>query len=354
MDQFNIVQWNAQSIKNNKPFLETLLYSQKVSCALISETWLKSKDNFQISGYNIARQDRPDGYGGSCILIKNGIPFSILNCQNNNPQTQICAIQIVIDNKKINLVSIYSSPKHKTSALMWSNIFLQFSGLILIGGDFNAHHTTWGSEINNFEGRQILETVTDINLTILNDGSPTLLPRPLIRKSAIDLTLCSPTFAPNLNWSVINNTMGSIHFPILVTLNSSVNQQYTVFPNTKWNIKNADWSKYFTTSLILAQNISEDYFDSLDAENKYHVVIDIINRSAESSIPRKEIIKVNSFKCNIWWDDECKETALETNRVFKNYSNMSTYSNCIACKRAQAKASFTFKNKKKDVVELIL
>lgn len=81
MNTFNFIQWNARSIKANKAFLETALFSYRINCAIISETWLKPAESFKISGYNIIRQDRPDGKGGCCILIKQGIVFSQLPAQ---------------------------------------------------------------------------------------------------------------------------------------------------------------------------------------------------------------------------------------------------------------------------------
>ena len=50
----------------------------------------------------------------------------------------------------------------------------------------------------------------------MNDGSNTMVPHPLRNKSSVDLTLSTPSVAPYLTWNVLDDPMGSDHFPILI------------------------------------------------------------------------------------------------------------------------------------------
>lgn len=307
MDTINFLQWNIRSIKANKVFLETTLFSNKIGCALIAETWLKPTEDFNLSGYNIIRANRLDGYGGSCIIIKKGIPYTVLNCFNDNDAMQICAIKIFLKNKALTVVSLYIKPNHRMNSNKWTKTFQQFSSPLIIGGDFNAHHNAWSCEIpTDFEGEQLADAFTNSSYTLLNDGSETLINKPGCRKSAVDLTLCSPFLAPHINWSIIHASLGSNHYPILINLGSSKNHQYTIFPNSKWDIKNADWLHYYNITNILATNILQQGFNDLSTQDKYTTFIELINMSAEISIPKKGIKKVNSFKSRPWWDNDCK------------------------------------------------
>jgi exonuclease III len=69
----NIIQWNAQSIRPKRLEIESLLHQEKIHLALISETWLDPNINFHISGYNIFRTDRADGFGGVAILTHKSV-----------------------------------------------------------------------------------------------------------------------------------------------------------------------------------------------------------------------------------------------------------------------------------------
>lgn len=158
MERFSVLQWNVCSIKTRKIYLETLLFSNKIQIALLSETWLKTQEPFNIKGYDIIRCDRQDGYGGSCILIKNGIKYSNIDCSRYfNQKLQIYAAKILVYDKYITFVSIYASPNHNINMITWSYIFTEITEPYIIGGDFNAHHICWGSEITDHNGEQIID-----------------------------------------------------------------------------------------------------------------------------------------------------------------------------------------------------
>jgi hypothetical protein len=159
MDELNIIQWNARSLKANKLSFENALLHHKISIACISETWLKPYENFKINGYNILRDDRNDGYGGTSIIIKNNIPFSQVNIIHDLQDTlQLTAIEIEINYRKITIVSLYGIPKHKLPCDTWLNIIQQIKTPYLITGDFNAHAPEWGCNNIDAPGRQHTHT----------------------------------------------------------------------------------------------------------------------------------------------------------------------------------------------------
>ena len=69
--------------------------------------------------------------------------------------------------------------------------FASSSNLALVlGGDANAHHTSWGSSKINKRGEKLMELIINKNLTILNDGSITF--QNVLRCEALDITLGNP------------------------------------------------------------------------------------------------------------------------------------------------------------------
>merc|ERR1712154_624182 len=55
---------------------------------------------------------------------------------------------------------------------------------------------------------------------------------------SIDLTLCSPDIHPNFQWSTLDDTHGSDHYPITLTPETLTN---TTIPQ-HYNFKKADWT----------------------------------------------------------------------------------------------------------------
>lgn len=129
--------------------------------------------------------------------------------------------------------------------------------------------------------------ISNLQLPVLSDGSPTLFHRLNWHKSAIDLIICSPSIASNFTWLVINNSMGSNHYPILINYNSAIKSHYTLFSNSEWNIKHANWTQCYNLSNLLAKKVSLQEYNLQNVQSKYHIVANLINVAAESSIPKK-------------------------------------------------------------------
>lgn len=80
----------------------------------------------------------------------------------------------------------------------------------------NAHSPVWGSAYVRGHGSLIENILEEYDLTVINAGQPTLITPPSGSKSIIDLVICSPNLYYNLDLSVLDDTFGSDHYPILV------------------------------------------------------------------------------------------------------------------------------------------
>jgi hypothetical protein len=47
---------------------------------------------------------------------------------------------------------------------------------LIIGGDFNAEHTHWGSRLITAKGRELYQAVTDTGCEVVSTGKPTYWP----------------------------------------------------------------------------------------------------------------------------------------------------------------------------------
>ncbi|KAH8355483.1 hypothetical protein KR059_003248, partial [Drosophila kikkawai] len=71
----------------------------------------------------------------------------------------------------------------------------------VVGGDFNAWATKWGSSRTNARGRAVLETFASLDVVLLNEGSRQTLSR-AGAGSVIDLTFVSSALARHACWRI--------------------------------------------------------------------------------------------------------------------------------------------------------
>ena len=93
--KLNIFQWNAQSLKTKLIDFDVLLNREKVHIAVISETWLNEDDNIRISGYNIYRQDRSNGYGGAAIVSHHSVQTEVCHTFSNNSVINVYMLKFI-------------------------------------------------------------------------------------------------------------------------------------------------------------------------------------------------------------------------------------------------------------------
>ena len=131
---------------------------------------------------------------------------------------------------------------------------------ILITGDFNAHHPAWGSTNSDAAGKGVVDWLDSQDLVLLNDGSPTRFDSGGF--THIDLTVTSPNLATTSAWGTAPDSLGSDHYPQLVTINNWLGHGNSTQggDNIKFNYKKADWSKFrdLCTNLSLADVHSQN------------------------------------------------------------------------------------------------
>lgn len=324
-----ILQWNCRSVGVNKGELENKIKKDNLDIILLSETWLKPNDYFRISGYRVFRHDRIERGGGTAIIIKNRFDFTpIRNLNNNNIfDVEVCGIKLMLNKNIINLLSFYSPPNRIIDDQFWQFLFQNIQGEILIAGDFNGHNPAWGSVKSNRAGISILENMEKYDLIILNDGSPTMVPKPNQIQSSIDLTFATPSLAAKINWEVDDQHLGSDHLPIsvLITLDNQIYKQGNI-ANNKWKIKEADWNKYQDSMSGISSSKSDNLI------SRYNDFVDTVNKAANEAIPQKKPLTSVKASSPRWWDSECTELIREKKRAFLNYKkniNMNTYRHFI-------------------------
>lgn len=300
-----LIQWNLRSVRSKKSELIHLINKYKPSILAISETWLEPGSLFRVPGFSILRSDRRDGFGGAALLIKNNYFFkSVTLPVHNNDHIDIVAALVA----GVTYVSVYISEKDTSVIPILNNIFSHLQSPVVVLGDFNAHHSSWGAPRDDHFGIQIADLFDDLNLGVLNDGSPTRRPVPGQSRSYVDLSLCSPSLLSVLIWSILDLSYGSDHYPIVLSFPKTNNCCVKPLPPLqKYRLVKNKWDDY--TAAInnkSFQHISDNVLDN------YNKLTSNILLSANESFPLKNVAR-NKIASPPWWDAECTEAVKKRN-----------------------------------------
>lgn len=341
MNPLTILQWNPRSLRPKKPSLLHLINSHHPAVIAVAETWLKPGAHFRVPGYSCLRHDRAvSGGAGSALFIRHSLPFSQIPLPPVHPDIYVVAAKIM----DISYISIYIP--HPSSNLI-ADILHLISSIpppIMLMGDFNAHHTSWGSSKTDYYSLSLLEVVDESDLCIINDGTPTRRVSPLQDpNSAVDLTICSPSLAPLLSWQVLTQSHGSDHFPILISIPNRVIPTRNFNPSLKYRLSDVDWSS-FATCLESKINLLTPT-NSTNLIDNYSKFIESVTSSADENFPQK---KPYNYKVSTpWWDPECTAAAKKRKESEKKYNMAMTVENYLEYKENAAKATRLFTKKKR-------
>ena len=329
-NKIKFVQWNIRGIKPQKPYLQMLIDDLSPSLISIQETHLKPKDDFYVSKYHypILRNDRKDQMGGGvALLIKKEILFTPIHHQID---AELIAAKIYIKDKSISICSIYFAPNVTTNHIktVLDSLKEILTTPYIIMMDSNSHHPSWGSENTDNKGNLIADWIEENSLILLNTGEPTYMSSGG-SLTHIDLTICTPDLATDLDWTPHYDLYNSDHFPIMIgtTETETINNDAP-----KWNIDKADW-KLFTDNLKL-----DETFDN--PHNACDQIVKTFKSAAENAIPLK--LPQKTRPSSYWWTAECTKRKKDKNKALYRYKKqLGNLDLWIAFKKARAKFRIT-------------
>lgn len=312
-----------------------------IDIIVVSELWLKPDENFVLKGFNLIKKCRIDGHGGVGIFIRQGIFYTEVDIiQSFNKDLEVCAI--TLSSLNISIVSLYRPSDIAVNYNDWINLIQQFDTNSIFCGDFNAHHGMWGPIPDDRHGKILADAIDYLELVVLNDGTPTRV-NPMGNHSAVDISFTSHVLVDRLAWEVLDDTMGSDHYPIVIGIQINP-KSFTVNPSTKWNDSRADWDTFHK---VLEADINQLLTgNNTNLTDKVAAFFEIISSAADRSMPVKKAFTPVSPR-PIWWDEECVKMVEKRKTALKNYRIHSNYNNYIIYQNLAAQAKRLFKNKQR-------
>ena len=336
-----VFQWNCHHIKTHMDEFKQHLAenSTKYDVLCLQETFLKENQQFSIPDYQVVRHDRIDRSGGGLVtLIRNSINYTEIP---GPPGIECIVVKIKTSTNYLTVANVYLPPKQ---AVYRNNLIDLFQPRTVIVGDLNSKSKMWGSDHSDTRGRIIEDLLEDCHFCCVNDGQPTYTHFDGSR-SHLDICLVPDAFGARVNWSVLNNAMGSDHSPTVVRLFEE--ELYADEQSTpRFNLQKADWVHFKDKSrrLVTMANVASD-----DTNIYSNQLTAAIISAAEASIPQsRPTSKKGRFKPLPYWNEGCKRTIKERNRARNKMHRNKTQENCLNYRRLKGIAQHQIKTSAKE------
>ena len=136
---------------------------------------------------------------------------------------------------------VYYNPPPKVIDKRLFEIVNRNSNNVVIIGDLNSPHTSFGSRITTESGIELENILTQENLTLLNDpDSPTYHHPPEMLPNILDLAIVSGNLG-TISSCKVGEDCGSFHLPIHISINIGINKLPTKLIRP---LKNIDWDEF--------------------------------------------------------------------------------------------------------------
>lgn len=179
--------------------LERHLLVNGIDICLIQETFLSPKHVTDMNEFVLFRTDRRTRGGGTAIAVRKGLDGRVVPIESLAQLKHIEATAVMIKlerGKKLFCLSVYNPRRvatmdNEVRRMFEKLCFHRPENLFILGGDCNAHNTTWNSSRTTMCGRRLWDFVegeqTAYNTRLLASRQPS---RP-VSGSYIDLFLIS-------------------------------------------------------------------------------------------------------------------------------------------------------------------
>lgn len=231
--------------------------SEKIDILAVQESGTGDKEKLKLINMKTVVDTNNSANRGAVLYVHNNISCTTLTEISKVSKNIDSAWGLtVIKNRRYIIGSIYVKLKYIhaiTEVMKMLNIAekltkkVKAAGVILIG-DFNARHTSWGDTTNNEYGKQLLETLDNTRFTICTSKSPTFLCEN--GSSFIDLMIISNGLTskvqPCYTDEVVELFSGAPlrgHVPLLTAISES-NIKRDTHVEEKLDIESINWEEW--------------------------------------------------------------------------------------------------------------
>ena len=217
--------WNANGLQQHQQELQAVLDMEKVDVCLVSETHFTRQSYNRFRGYKVYHTTHPKNTarGGSAVIINENIQH-YEEKEYEMEEIQDTAVRIKAMNYSIVVAGIYCPPKHAIKKYKYLEFLGTLGNRFIVGGDFNAKKTHWGSRLTTPKGRELFRAIQENKCEAISAGKPTYWPTdPSKIPDLIDFFIIKNKPAQNIQIQE-SHDLNSDHTPILLTLSENIIQ----------------------------------------------------------------------------------------------------------------------------------
>lgn len=215
---------------------------EEYDIVILTETKAKKKHETRFRGYQNISTESVGASGGTTILVKKDIKVQIIErWENVTKDFDILGIRLGKIENKNNIIAIYRRPKGQLTKQEWQKIFNfnQISQNTIFMGDFNAHNCSWNCDNN---GDILQNLMYDKKFICINTDTMSRLSYVNQHPSNIDLAFYSEKILDKINYTQLQDTWGSDHYPISFKMNNAL-EIYRKKSN-RISTKKTRWKEY--------------------------------------------------------------------------------------------------------------
>ena len=299
MNSLNIVHFNPDGIRGRQTNILNYIDQENTHVIAVSETHLKPSQHFSLGNFIPIRKDRTERRkGGVAFFINNKIEFTVNDWFNKYPNLDALSVKISpseVTRAPIDLV-VYYNPPPKVIDKRLFEIINRNSNNVVIVGDLNSPHTSFGSRITTESGIELENILTQENLTLLNDpDSPTYHHPPEMLPNILDLAIVSGNLG-TISSCKVGKDSGSFHLPIHVSINIGINKLPTKLIRP---LKNIDWDEFKDSLSEKEFNFTEEslYYNCENIDRAICNFTDNIGSKLDEVCPKRPTINRNWWTC---------------------------------------------------------
>lgn len=137
-------------------------------------------------------------------------------------ENQVTAITINTGREKITIAAIYCPPRHNQKKESYLNVLSHLGNKFIIGGDYNAKNTLWGSRLSTTKGRELHKAAAQLRCCYQSTGKPTYWPTdPKKIPDLLDFFI-SRKISPNYMAVEENLDLDSDHTAVILILSETI------------------------------------------------------------------------------------------------------------------------------------
>ena len=259
--------------------LDNYAHENSHAVLMVQETLSTDLNNISLTNMKVITDDNNAANRGAALYVNKKFTITKLKEINQISKNIDSSWGLgVINNKRYILGSIYVKLGYNnaiTDVLAMLNKAYSLmkhhkAVAIILSGDFNAKHTTWGNQANDSYGRKLFENLDKTKFSILTSKNPTYLCKNglTIGSSHIDLTIVTNNMIEKLESCKTDDTVelwsgapNRGHVPLLTYFNTK-----TSITNTevieKINLDKINW-EIWSEDIENKVRASENYLDSI-------------------------------------------------------------------------------------------